>query len=310
MGSATSLGSLIGILLLSGAVAIGCGDSGHELGKTRDGGAGSSSGGTSGASGGAGGRPGSGGAGGRPGPGSGGSGSGGNGAAGAAGTKGGASGGGAGTGGLASGGGAGTGGLGGGSGGGGRGGRAGAGGIGGAGGRGGVGGTSSAGGASGAGGAQVCSALPLIACPAGQICDDDTPNRCGAGAELGHCIVLPGVCGTDYNPVCGCDGRTYSNDCTRQMARVQLDRAGACGGQGGSAGGAGGGSGDCRSCTGAHYCQLTTSDSSDRAVIQMCLPLPAECGSTPSCACLASVPCGDVCSLSSLFGWSVTCKVP
>jgi hypothetical protein len=84
-------------------------------------------------------------------------------------------------------------------------------------------------GVGGAGGADTtCSAIPLVACPSGQICDYDTPNRCNAGYEPGHCIVPPGGCITIFAPVCGCDGRTYSSDCDRQVARVQKDHDGAC----------------------------------------------------------------------------------
>ncbi|CKZ53393.1 Kazal-type serine protease inhibitor domain [Mycobacterium tuberculosis] len=29
-------------------------------------------------------------------------------------------------------------------------------------------------------------------------------------------------------PVCGCNGKTYANDCERQRVKVQLDHVGAC----------------------------------------------------------------------------------
>jgi hypothetical protein len=44
----------------------------------------------------------------------------------------------------------------------------------------------------------------------------------------GHCIVLPQDCMAGIAAVCGCDGQSYSNDCERQRARVQLSHIGAC----------------------------------------------------------------------------------
>jgi len=102
--------------------------------------------------------------------------------------------------------------------------------AGGAGGGSGMGGDGGHGGSGGAGGAtgQTCSSAPPLPCPTGRVCDEDMPNRCGAGAVTGHCIVMPEGCTTDYTPVCGCDNHTYPNDCERQRARVQLAHTGAC----------------------------------------------------------------------------------
>jgi hypothetical protein len=42
-------------------------------------------------------------------------------------------------------------------------------------------------------------------------------------------VVPPEVCSQDYRPVCGCDGKTYPNDCGRRASRVARDHDGACG---------------------------------------------------------------------------------
>jgi hypothetical protein len=55
-------------------------------------------------------------------------------------------------------------------------------------------------------------------------------DRVNAGADAaGQCAQAPEVCTQDYNPVCGCDGKTYGNDCVRKAAKAQLDHLGECG---------------------------------------------------------------------------------
>jgi len=63
-------------------------------------------------------------------------------------------------------------------------------------------------------------------CPKGNTC---FIKGCGAGAA-GSCVMTPPSCTNVKNPVCGCDNKTYLNECQLVKVGVALKNTGACSG--------------------------------------------------------------------------------
>jgi hypothetical protein len=80
---------------------------------------------------------------------------------------------------------------------------------------------------SGGGSGQFCGGIAGIQCAAGETCVTDI-GMCNVADASGTCRVLGQFCTQQYDPVCGCDGRTYSNAC--HAGGVAIDHVGECNG--------------------------------------------------------------------------------
>jgi hypothetical protein len=90
-------------------------------------------------------------------------------------------------------------------------------------------------------GKHICAIVLLLACGCcsrvGQECADSA--SCGPGEycafevgscgdDAGVCEAIPDACAEIYQPVCGCDDQTYSNECEAAAAGVSVAEAGEC----------------------------------------------------------------------------------
>ena len=76
---------------------------------------------------------------------------------------------------------------------------------------------------------QTCGGFGGLKCPAGEACQYPF-GQCNTADLSGVCVKVPAECPQGGPPVCGCDGKTYKNECELLKAGAKPDKKGACGG--------------------------------------------------------------------------------
>jgi hypothetical protein len=78
-----------------------------------------------------------------------------------------------------------------------------------------------------------CGGFPGLKCGLHEFCEKP-PGTCGIIDMQGTCVRVPVVCpfakkeAAVILPVCGCNMKTYGNDCLRQHAKVSKAHDGKC----------------------------------------------------------------------------------
>jgi Kazal-type serine protease inhibitor domain len=74
---------------------------------------------------------------------------------------------------------------------------------------------------------EPCGGPNKITCNSALYCQLPA-GQCSAADVPGTCAKAPDFCMRVSRPVCGCNGKTYPNECEARKAKVAIDTTGAC----------------------------------------------------------------------------------
>lgn len=74
----------------------------------------------------------------------------------------------------------------------------------------------------------TCGGIQGKQCPDAQQYCDFGAGQCKTADAQGSCQPRPEICPDIFEPVCGCNGKTYANPCSAARAGVSVDHEGEC----------------------------------------------------------------------------------
>jgi hypothetical protein len=142
-----------------------------------------------------------------------------------------------------------------------------------------------------------------MTCTGTQYCNSPS-NRCGTLDTASSCAARPQGCTANVDPVCGCDGQVYGNECEANAAGQDISNLGGCTMPTGTFA-----CGPRYCMKGTQYCEAMVGGAITNPGSYACHALPAGCGTTPTCACITGSACGN-CTMSAGGDIMTACLFP
>jgi len=130
---------------------------------------------------------------------------------------------------------------------------------------------------------EICGGIAGFQCKVGLVCQMPDAS-CDWADAAGVCVTPPGACAEVYEPVCGCDGQTYSSPCHALMAGATIAKYGECAGAGQGEGQTCGGIAALE-CAAGLWCDYPAGTCNWGDPSGVCVTLPETCPMTFAAVC-------------------------